>query len=202
MGRPDEGELKYVLSLKDDISSYNWLFPSAAPDAEAGTYRALHLDILFRQHGLAFIRPRLSFYGQIGCKTSWRGTSQAVLHHGILPLGKRNGGAPVQRSTARVQGSAIRVENAAHQMAGDIGFHPSRSHPIPARTLGKRPSTATWLTPMQVLTGIRTSKLLVRPQPLVQLSHLSTISEVRAQNVVELRRLHAALDYMHREVAA
>lgn len=38
MGPPERSELKYVLVIKDDLSSYTWLWPCGSADSEAATY--------------------------------------------------------------------------------------------------------------------------------------------------------------------
>lgn len=79
MGDPKHTDLRYVLSLEDDLNWYTWLFSSAIPDDKAATgglFRYLYLH--FRAMVLIAPDRVLLFVPEVVKELPWGG---AIYHH-------------------------------------------------------------------------------------------------------------------------
>lgn len=71
----------------------------------------------------------------------------------------------------------------------------------PLERLGKDPDSSSWPSPLQVFTGRKPDRLLLRPEVTSPVATHQPIDAARAREVARLPQLQAALDDMHRDVA-
>lgn len=201
MGVAAEQDFKYLLVLKDDLSSYTWLLPSHAPDAESAA-NALEKWIAAFGSMSWIVSDRGSHFSarMIDSLT----TEAKVRHHFTTAYCPWANG-----SVERLCKEVLRASKAllsewklpAKKWPSIVSCVQSVINQAPVERLGKSDDGGTWRTPMQVFTGRKPAGILLRPVTIEEVADGESLAIERALQVANACDLHSALDYMHKEVA-
>lgn len=198
---PSENNFKYVLLMKDDLSSFVQIFPAETPDAETAA---------------CSIAKWISTFGGMDWLVSDRGshftaslvahlTEQArVRHHFTTAY------CPWANGTVeRLCKETIRTAKA---LLSEWKLSPTKWPTVlnsiqlivnqsPLEKLGRNGNSPTWRTPLEVFTGRKPQPMLNQLTPTHELAKHTPIEAARAREISKLPDLQIALQEMHRAVA-
>lgn len=181
IGPATKGNLKYVLLLKDDLSSYCWLYPAAAPDAHtAATALAKWMAAFGGMDWLVTDRGS-HFTAQVMASLT---EDAKVRHHFTTPYCPWANGT-VERLCREVLRAGRALLSEWRMMATEwpniLDCIQTVINQSPVERLGKKEGEQEWRTPVEVFTGHKPTLILARPLPLERLSLLNPIEPARAR---------------------
>lgn len=194
--------LQYVLIIRDDLSSYVWLWPtnSASGDAAAEVIA--------------------TWIGQFGC-FEWLVTDQGThfkntLFKGIMKETKAKHHFTTaycpwsNGSVERVCQEVIRATKAVtHELLISPKHWPavlecvqSILNQSPLRRLGLRDkeTPGVFRTPLEVFTTMKPNRPLLRALPIRKYAHCKSIDHIRALQLIEIDKIQSKIEEIHRDV--
>lgn len=201
MGPSTKDELKYILILKDDLTSFTWLFASSSPDAETATNA---------------IARWISTFGSMDWLVSDQGShftanvTKQLANEAHVRQHFTTAYCPWANGT--IERLCKEVLRTARALLSEWRMPPTQWPSIvncmqliinqsPLERLGQDHGASTWRTPLQVFTGREPRLMLVRPEPISELSRHEPMEVAKAREVAKLQLLHTAMNDMHRTVA-
>lgn len=191
-----------MLVLKDDISSYTWLHTTDYTDAESATTASVKWIAAFGSMKWLVSDRGSHFTFSVTSKL----TEDANIRHHFTTAYFLRANGTVERLCKEVLRAARSLLSQwklpGNEWPSIIESVQALINKSPVERIGKDPDTSLWRTPLQVFTGMKLKKILVRPSSLKEVSPLSSLEEKRALEVVRISHLHDALHEMHKEVVA
>ena len=202
MGPSAKKELKYVLIIRDDLSSYVWLWPTASPTSDAAAEAITNwistfgsFDWLVTDQGTHFTSTLIK---ELIEETRAR-------HHfttAYCPWANGTVERVCQEVLRTTTALLLEMRLAPTDWPAVLECVQSVLNQSPLRRLGPRDGAPPGVhrTPLEVFTGMRPTRPLLRALPLGEFQHCTTLDEARARQVMYVESLQQALDNMHRDV--
>ena len=200
---PGRDEKKYILIIRDDLSSYIWLWPTAACTSEAAADALCvwlgvlgNMVWLVTDQGSHFKNRLLAAL-----------ISEIKVHHHFTTAYSPWANGSVERVCREVL-------RATRALLSEWGLAPkdwpavtecvqSVLNHAPLKRLGPRDLNVktVYRTPLEVFTGHLPVRPLLRAIPLVPFMEAMPLDELRARQLIDIDRTQAALVHFHRGVA-
>ena len=200
---PGQGDKKYTLIIRDDLSGYVWLWPSDVANAEtAGEAFCQWIGVFGTFEWL------VTDQGSHFKNSLIRGLTEEtrVGHHFTTAYSPWANGS-VERVCREVLRSCRALlsewKMGPREWPAILEAIQAVLNHAPLRRLGLRDATTpgVYRTPQEVFTGHKPRRPLLRALPLSKYPTQKTNDETRTRQVLEVERLQMAMDDMHRKVA-
>lgn len=198
MGPAEKSSLKFLLLIKDDISSYTWLYPCENADSDVATSGLAKwmaclgsMEWLVTDQGSHVIASLMNSL-----------TQEARIRHHF-----RKAYCPCSNGT--IERLCKEVSRVAKALLLEWKLSAGK-WPSIIESIQKVMNQSTWKRfrkntqggmrcPMKVFTGLRPSPLLVRLTPLRKYKDLRAIDEARTAEIINFSGLHEVLVKVHKE---
>ena len=194
---------KYILIIRDDLSSYTWLWPTDETTAEAAAEALLHWLGVFGSMDWV-VTDQGSHFKNVLIK---RLTDESRVHHHFTTAYCPWANGTVERVCREVL-RACRALLSEWKLAQQdwpavTEAFQSVLNNTPLKRLGPRhpEQPSVYRTPQEILTRHRPVRPLLRALPLSKYPDAQTNDKIRARQLVSTNSLQAALQDMRREVS-
>lgn len=200
MGPPEGSNIKYFLSIKDNLSSYTWLYLCDSADGDAGTSVLGKLMACFGS--MRWLVTDQSSHFIASLMTSL--TKDARLsHHFIAPYC-----LCTNRTVERLCKEVLRISKTLlSEWKLPVIQCPSTVEAVqrvinqwPLKRLGKTSEGRTRCS-MKIFTGLRQAPLLICPTSLRKCRDTKAIHEARLNEIANVSSLYDAIERIHKEVS-
>lgn len=193
------GGMQYILVIRDDLSGYLWLSPSASADSAHTAQELSRWISVFTTMDMWISDQGAHFKNELLRELA---SAHRIRHNFTVAYSPWiNGTVESCMRTIRAACTALRSE--FHLGPQDwpslVGIIMSALNAAPLRRLGKRPN-GTYRTPLEVMTGLTPSRSFSVLTSTTQ-STAQDISAVRTFQILNITELQKAFDTMHRDVA-
>ena len=193
-------DMKYVLIFKDDFSSYVWLFPAEAANADVAAESLCTWVASFGCPQWLISDQGSHFKNQVVRELS---KELRTNHHFTTAYSPWANGT-VERVCREVQRTCRALLSewklAPQDWPAVLEAIQSILNSSPLKKLGKDKSTNRWRTPHSVFTGQKTSRSLLRALPPSEYFSARNTSEVDTRRLLQIELLQDAVEKMHSSV--
>lgn len=200
MGPAEESNMKYLLLIKDDLSSYAWLYPCERADSDVATSALAKwmacfgsMEWLVTDQGSHFVASLMTSLTQ----------EARIRHHFTTAYCPWSNGT-IERLCKEVLRVARALLSEWRLSAGSwtsiVEAIQKIMNQSPLKRLGTN-AQGVMRCPMEVFTGLKASPLIIRPLPLRKYMSVKALDEARTMQVINIDRFHQALENIHKEVS-
>lgn len=203
MGLAEKTKLKYVLVLKNDLTSYSWMMPFENLDGEAVVLALSKWITAFgrmewpvSEIGPHFTESLVQRFTEESC----------ILHHLLTPY------CPWANGT--VERLCKEVFRASRALLNEWRMSPTNrpavihciqaiinQTPLKRFGVGRDASNKRWKCHMEAFAGLQPKGLVLQPLGLKEFRHQESLEEQRAREITHMDDVHTALEHLHKEVA-
>eukprot|EP00171_Calliarthron_tuberculosum_P004595 IDg4595t1 len=202
MGPSATTDLKYVLIIRDDLSSYVWLWPTAGPTSESAAEAFATWIAAFESFKWLVTDQGTHFASSLVRELVSEICAQHHFTTAYCPWANGTVERVCQEVLRTTTALLMEIKLAPMDWLSVLDCVQSVLNQSPLRRLGPRTGGPPGVhrSPLEVFTGMQPTRPLLRALPLGEFNHCPTLDEVRARQVMRIDAVQDALDDMHRDV--